>query len=220
MTGSPDMSLAQGPIRISGAALNAGASWHVASDRLGWTTVVLLGSAPTHVRTSSVDAVVRKCAEECADPLRTALAIRERLGNDAHDAELGVLRIGPRGEIVEVLNATLPAVIHWEPREGFSPYEQVTSGLRWLNSRSETDMVRLRPGGALLATTRGVLPHDAGWSELNRFVHAIALDPLGGLVAEAPPTELARLLRTSWVSQPGPAAFVVIGMPPVIQQVA
>src|SRR3972149_4116722 len=41
----PEAALSQGPVRISGSVLDRGASWHVARDRLGGTTVVLIGRA-------------------------------------------------------------------------------------------------------------------------------------------------------------------------------
>jgi hypothetical protein len=59
-----------------------------------------------------------------------------------------------------------------------------------------------------------------GWTTLASFVRALGLDAFGGTVADAPPSELARVLRTSWGCGSGPTGMVVAGLPSLEQQVA
>ncbi|MBX3274052.1 MAG: hypothetical protein KF729_27550 [Sandaracinaceae bacterium] len=218
-TRAPIASLARGAVRISGT-VERGASWHVVTDRLGWTTVVLVGSPPDRaLEASSVDAVVRAAAERGLDPVRTARALAHRFGDRIDACELGILRVGPRGCLAELLNVSLPAILHHDPRDGVAPYEAV--GVEAVRSgRAATDVVRLEPGALLLATTCGVLPRNAGWAELARFVTSLCFDQYGGELADVPPDELGRLLRSSLALEDGPRAVVAVGLPPAERLVA
>jgi len=217
-SGEPSAALVQGPVRISGAVLEPGASWHVARDRLGWTTVVLIARPPA-CEVLGVDAVVRACADRCVDPLTTAHMIARRCGG-IDPAETGVLRIGPRGQLVELLNVGLPTMVHWDPRHGIAPFEPVAPRTGRPPAGAVTEMVRLAPGAVLFAATRGVLPHHAGWKELNELVSSLAIDRFGGQIADIPPSELARLVRSSWTLGEGPAAALAVGQPPAWVQAA
>jgi len=217
-SGGPSAALIQGPVRISGAVLGAGASWHVARDRLGWTTVVLI-ARPQRCEVLGVDAIVRACADRCVDPLTTAHMLARRCGG-MDPAETGVLRIGPRGQLVELLNVSLPAMIHWDPRQGIAPFEPVAVATGYPPDGTVTEMVRLAPGAVLFAATRGVLPHEAGWQELNELVSSLAIDRFGGQIADVPPNELARLVRSSWTLGDGPAGTIAVGQPPALVQAA
>ncbi|MCB9593333.1 MAG: hypothetical protein H6719_11435 [Sandaracinaceae bacterium] len=218
-TGWPEAALAQGAVRISGA-VDRGASWHACRDRLGWTTVVLIGRPDGQpIETAEIDHLVRACADRCFDPLRTARALSHRFGLWKDDAELGVLRVGPRGTLVELLNVSLPAILQHDPHDGVVPFEAL-GAQNLLDVGATTEMVHLEPGGLLLAATRGVLPRDAGWGDLNRFVESLAIEQLGGQIADVPPTELARLMRTSWGLGSGPRAILAVGLPPAEQRVA
>lgn len=213
-TGAPEAALARGPVRISGT-VEHGASWHVVTDRLGWTTVVLVGRPDARaLPTAEVDAVVRACADRCLDPVRTARALTHRFGLWMEDAELGLLRVGPHGQLVEILNVSLPAILHHDPRDGIAPFEPMGMATEVLGDDASTEIVRLGPGSLLLATTRGVLPRSAGWTELQRFVGSLGLGPYGGQLADAAPTELARLLKSSIPVEQGPRAIVAVGLPP------
>ena len=219
--GWPDAALAQGPVRISGTVLDSGASWHAARDRFGWTTVVLIGRAGATPGASALaSAVVRAEADQRGDPMRTAQAMLDHLGPEAERAELGVVRIAPHGLLVELLNVSLPAIIHHDPIDGTCPFEPVARGARRLPLSTSTDMVRLRTGAILVAATSGVLSHDAGWTALNGLVSALGLDHFGGLVADTPPPELGRLVRSSWAGAPGPRGLVAIGLPSAAVRVA
>ncbi len=211
--GWPEAALSQGDVRISGAVINDGVSWHVARDRLGWTTVALVGRPEGAALTSGVDAVVRACADRCADPLRTASELASYLRPWAGRTEIGVLRIGPHGHLVELLNLSLPTIVHWDPEHGICPYEPLAIGLGQL-PRARTEILRMDPGAVLVATTRGLLPHDAGWAELSRLVEGLAVHHFGGLISDMPPAELARLVRTSGVESRGPSGIVAVGLPP------
>jgi hypothetical protein len=219
----PDDPVARGPLRISGTVLGGGASWYVTTDRLGWSTVALL-SDPGGLGDWDAGAVLRRCAETTCEPVQTALAIRDRLREHSparcRRAGLAVARIGPFGRLIELVNGSLPTVLHWDPVEGLSPYEPVFPSLDAMTAAASSEMLRLRSGAALVLTTAGVLPDEAGWSELRGFARAIGLDPLGGTVADAPPSELRRLLCTFWGRSAAPAGVVVIGLPSFVQQVA
>ena len=218
--GWPDAPLEHGPLRISGTVLDDGASWHVTTDRLGWSTVALLADPTGPTGVPDVTEALRLSAQETADPLDTALALRDVLGPRAAETGLALARVGPHGQLVELLNVSLPTVLVWDPVEGLSPYEAAAESLAELRADASSDVLRLRAGSALVLATCGLLPIDADWCSLRRFVRALGLDPLGGTIAEAPPPELARVLETSWGRAPGPAGVVVIGLPAVFSQVA
>jgi len=207
----PNSSFEQGVVRISGT-VTAGASWHVARDRLGWTTVVLLGQGEAargpRIRARADDVI----SSSHLDPIRVARAIGDQLEPGMDRAELGVLRIGPHGRLVELVNASLPALIHWDPHHGIAPYEPIGRDPRSIPVGATTELVRLAPGAILIAATSGLLAHDASWQDLGRFVRAIGVDMLGGLIADAPPPELARLLRQSWPTSAGPSGMVLAGV--------
>jgi hypothetical protein len=219
----PEDPVMRGALRISGTVLDPGATWYVTTDRLGWSTVVLL-SEPEPAECWDAFSILRRCAEANCDPVRTALALRDRLREHSIDrcrrTGLAVARIGPHGRLVELVNVSLPTVLHWDPIEGLSPYEPIFHDLDALTGSATSEMLRLRPGSALVLTTPGVLDHHASWSELRRFALALGLDPLGGTVADAPPSELARVLRSSWGGADAPSGIVVIGLPGIVQQVA
>lgn len=217
----PEAALEQGPVRISGSVLDGGASWHVARDRFGWTTVVLLGRRASIGGSTLAGAVLRAEADRRSDPARTAQAMLDHFGpDDEETSELGVLRIAPQGVLVEILNVSLPAIIHHDPIHGTCPFEAVARGARQLPLSTLPEIVRLDTGAVLVATTSGVLSHDAGWDELNGFVSALALDHFGGLVAATPPPELGRLLRSSWRGADGPSGIVAVGLPGAAVRVA
>src|SRR5690606_4104518 len=138
-----------------------GASWYVTTDRLGWSTVALISDAGG---TEDWDAAgtLRRCAEAACDPVQTALALRDALRgtslNRCRHAGLAVARIGPHGRLVELINVSLPTVLHWDPVEQLSPYEPVFTDLDAMTSAASSEMLRLRPGAALVLTTAGVLP--------------------------------------------------------------
>jgi hypothetical protein len=219
-TGRPPASLEQGPVRISGAVLDGGACWHVTTDRLGWTTVALVGDPRGRVSRSRVDRALRVAAAETAGPVETALEVSEALGPMAAHTGLAVARISPHGRIVELLNVSLPTVIQWDPIEGISPFEPIYDCLAQLRSDATTEVLHLSEGSVIALATCGVLSRDASWQELRSFVSAVALDPLGGTLAEAPPAELERLLESSWPIRTTPSALVVLGIPSAIRQVA
>ncbi|MCA9605020.1 MAG: hypothetical protein KC619_05475 [Myxococcales bacterium] len=215
----PDGALAQGSVRISGA-VERDASWHVVTDRLGWTTVVLVGRPDERaLHTADIDAVVRACADRCFDPVRVARALTHRFGLWMEDAELGILRVGPQGHLVELLNVSLPAILHYDPRDGVVPYEPI-GATEGLNELATTEMVRLEPGALLLATTEGVLPRSASWADLHVFVAAMGFAHFGGQLADVAPPELAHILRTSLDLGEGPRAVAAIGLLPYEQLVA
>ena len=218
--GWPDAPLVQGPLRISGTVLDEGASWHVTHDRLGWSTVALLADpiAPAHV--SDVVESLRLAAQQSSDPVETALLLRDVIGPRAAHIGLAIARVDPHGRLLELLNVSLPTVLVWDPVDGLYPYEPAARSLAELRSDASSDVLRLKMGAVLTLATGGVLPIDADWWALRRFVRAIGLDPLGGTVAEASPTELARLLQTSWRRAADPAGVVVIGLPTIARQVA
>lgn len=218
--GRPPASLEHGPLRISGAVLDPGACWHVITDQLGWTTVALVGDPRGSVGRSRVDRALRVAAAESASPVQTALGVREALGPTAAHTGFAVARISPHGRIVELLNVSLPTVIQWEPVEGISPYEPLCGSLAELRADARAEVLRLSEGSVLALATCGILSRDATWKELRSFVSAVALDPLGGTLAEAPPVELERLLESSWPVRRTPSALVVIGIPSAIRQVA
>jgi hypothetical protein len=218
-----DGPVARGPLRISGTVLGDGASWYVTTDRLGWTTIALLSELGNP---SDWDAsgTLERCAELACDPLQTAMALREAIRScssaRARSAGLAVARIGPHGRLVELLNVSLPTVLHWDPTEGISPYEPVFTDLDQLTAAASSEMLRLRPGAALVMTTSGVLSHEAGWSELRGFTQALALDSVGGTIADAPPSELRRLLCSYWGLGEGPTGVLIAGLPSVSSEVA
>lgn len=212
-TAWPDSALAQGAVRISGA-VERDASWHVVTDRLGWTTVVLVGRCDERaLKSADVDAVVRACADRCFDPVRVARALTHRFGLWMSEAELGILRVGPHGHLVELLNVSLPAILHYDMHEGVVPYEPL-GATEGLNELATTEMVSLEPGALLLAMTEGVLPRSAGWAELHHFVASMGFAHFGGQLADAAPPELARVLRTSVDLGRGPRAVAAIGLMP------
>jgi hypothetical protein len=219
-SGQADDPLAHGPVRISGTVIGEGARWYSTTDRLGWTTIVLLEDE------EGWDAVgtLQRCAAQNLPPARTALALRDGLRELSVDygrrTGLAVARIGPYGQMIELVNTSLPTVLHWDPVEGLSPYEPLFFDLDSMTAYTDSEFVSLRPGGALVLTTEAVLPHDAGFWQLRGFARALGLDPCGGTLADAPASELARLLRTSWGCRRAPAGIVVIGIPSAIQQVA
>lgn len=219
----PDDSVARGPLRISGTVLGDGASWYVTADRLGWTTVTLLSELGNAADWDAAG-TLQRCAEVGCDPLQTALAMRDAVRScslaRARSTGLAVARIGPHGRLVELLNVSLPTVLHWDPVEGISPYEPVFTDLDGLTTAPSSEMLRLHPGSALVMTTAGVLPHEAGWAELRGFTEALALDTIGGTIADAPPSELRRLLCSYWGMGEGPTGVVVAGLPAILAQVA
>ena len=208
----PESSLEQGDVRISGAVFSSGVSWHVALDRLGWTTIALVGRPPHATLTASVDHVVRRSADRCAPPRETARALAEHLRGASHDVEIGVLRVGPQGVLVELFNLSLPTIVHWDPQDGTCPYEPVAAGRHWF-ADNRNEILRLRPGALLLAPTGGILPPDAGWCELNGLMDALCVGMFGGDLGDVPPRDLADLLGRSWVRRSGPAGLVAIGLP-------
>lgn len=199
------------------------ASWYVTTDRLGWTTVALASEVGTSADWDAAGTMER-CAELACDPLQTAIAVREAIRACSpircRSAGLAVARIGPHGRLVELLNVSLPTVLHWDPVEGISPYEPVFTDLDQLTGAANSELLRLHAGSALVMTTTGVLPHEAGWAELRGFTHALALDPLGGTIADAPPSELRRLLSSYWGRGEGPTGVVIAGLPSLVAQVA
>lgn len=207
-------------MRITGAVLDSGACWHVTTDRLGWTTVALASDPTGRVSRSRVDRALRVAAAENASPVETAMCVREALGPSAARTGLAVARISPHGRIVELLNVSLPTVIQWDPVQGISPLEPLFASLRELRADAVTEVLRLSAGSVLALATCGLLSRDASWQELRTFVSAVALDPLGGTLAEAPPAELERLLESSWPVRTSPSALVVLGIPSAIRQVA
>jgi hypothetical protein len=198
--------------------VGGGTSWFVNSDRLGWTTLALLSAVEPLPGWDAVGTLER-CARLAMDPLETAVAVREalraRLGVRRRAIGLAVARIGPRSHHVELFNASLPTVLHWDPSEGLALYEAALPELDRLTPTSRTEALRLRPGAALVMATSGVLSREAGWPEVRRFTRALALDVLGGTLADAPPDELRRLLVTSWEVGVEPRGMLVAGIPPV-----
>ncbi len=219
----PDDPVARGPLRISGTVLGEGASWYVTTDRLGWSVVALI-SDPGGVDDWDAAATLRRCAEAGCPPVQTALALQDALRacsrERARATGLALARIGPMGRLVEIFNVSLPTVLHWDPVEGLSPYEPLFTDLDAMTAGASNDLLRLQLGSAVVLTTSGVLPDEASWDELRRFTRALALDPLGGTIADAPPSELRRVLSSSWGLRKGPVGVVVAGLPSVVQQVA
>jgi hypothetical protein len=217
--------IAQGSLRFSGAVLDAGAHWYLTVDCFGWSTLVLLSEPSTEalVEDWDIGPALRRCAERACGPVETALAIRDVLRSLAPERAprtgLAVARFGPDGAIVELLNASLSTVLAWDPIEGLCPYEPLCSDLDALTPIAKGELIRLRAGSALVFASEGVLPSDAGWATLASFVRLIGLDAFGGTVADAPQSELARMLR-AWGGGRGPAGFVVAGVPSVVADVA
>jgi hypothetical protein len=218
--GWPHAPLEQGPIRISGTVLDDGASWHVTTDRLGWSTITLLADTAFPADVPDVTETLHLAASETADPMATARMLRDTLGARAESIGLAIARVGRFGQLVELLNVSLPSVLFWDPVEGLLPFEPMVPSLAELPPRGTSEVMRLNAGGALALTTCGLLPIDADWEELRHFVRALGLDPIGGAIAEAHPQELTRVLQASWRRMLGPAGVVVIGVPPVSQMVA
>lgn len=220
-----DEPVARGALRISGAVLDGAVSWYVTTDRLGWSTVALISDPSGKPESWDALGTLRRCADGARDPVHTALAMRDRLRivsrERCRQTGLAIARFGPDGRLVELVNVSLPTVLHWDPIEGISPYEPLFSDLDAMTSAANSEMLRLRPGAALVLATQGVLPQDASWSALRGFVRAVGIDAFGGTVADAPPSELARLLRASWgVATDAPAGMVLAGLPSLEQQVA
>jgi hypothetical protein len=219
-----DEPVARGSLRISGTVLDGGASWYVTTDRLGWSTVALISDVEG---ADGWDALgtLRRCADGARDPVHTALAIRDRLRvvsrERCRNTGLAVARFGPDGRLLELVNVSMPTVLHWDPVEGLSPYEPLFPSLDAMTEDANSEMLRLKPGSALVLATQGVLPHDASWSALRGFVRAVGIDAFGGTVADAPPSELERVLRSSWGFDPeAPTGMVLAGLPSIEQQVA
>ncbi len=220
----PDDPIARGPLRISGTVIGDEASWYVATDRLGWSTLALI-STPDRLEGWDAAGTIERCAEGVCEPVQTALALQDSLRACASPDRirrvgLAVARVGPHGRLVELLNVSLPTVLHWDPVEGISPYEPLFTDLDSMNLGACSEMLRLRAGAALVLTTEGVLPDEAGWAELRGFTRALALDPLGGTLADAPPSELRRMLSSSWNLRQGPVGMVVAGLPSILEEVA
>lgn len=218
----PDDPVVRGPLRISGTVLGDEARWYVATDQLGWSTVALV-STPGGAEDWDAAGTLERCAEAACEPVQTALALQDSLRaspSRSRDAGLAVARIGPHGRLVEILNVSLPTVLHWDPVEGISPYEPLFTDLDAMTLGASSEMLRLRAGAALVMTTAGVLPDEAGWAELRGFTRALALDPLGGTIADAPPSELRRVLCSSWSLRQGPVGIVVAGLPSILEEVA
>lgn len=219
----PDDPVARGPLRISGTVLGDEASWYVATDRLGWSTVALV-STPGGAAGWDPAGTLERCADSACDPVQAALALQDSLRASSPErcarTGLCVARIGPHGRLVEILNVSLPTVLHWDPVERISPYEPLFTDLDAMTLGASSEMLRLRAGAALVMTTAGVLPEEADWSELHGFTRALALDPLGGTIADAPPSELRRMLCSSWNLRAGPVGIVVAGLPSLIEDVA
>jgi len=217
----PDQPLITGPIRISGTVLGGDACWYVYRDALCWTNVVLVGREPEDPRwRRGLDPIFAEAAEQSTRPTITAAMVARALGPAAREVELGVVRIAPHHDIAEVLNVSLPALVHWDPLEGMVPYEPVAHDLSELPARAATEVVRLDDGAALVGVTRGLLSRSAGWSELRALLRASAIDPLGGDVAEAAPSEIGRMLLDGWRLRGGPTGLVVVGAPVLERQVA
>lgn len=219
-----DDPVARGPLRISGTVLGDEASWYVATDQLGWSTVALV-STPGGADDWDAAGTLQRCAEAACEPVQTALALQDSLRGSMSHREgrptgLAVARVGPHGRLVEILNVSLPTVLHWDPVEGISPYEPLFTDLDSMTLGASSEMLRLRAGAALVMTTGAVLPEEAGWAELRGFTRALALDPLGGTIADAPPSELRRILCSSWNLREGPVGIVVAGLPSILEEVA
>lgn len=217
----PDRAIERGALRISGAVLGGEAGWHVFRDSLGWTHVVLLGKAtPGPNWKHTLDVTLMDAASASANPALTAELLAHRLGTEAVGVGLGIVRVAPHHEVVELLNVSLPALVHWDPLEGMSPYEPLVDSLHQLHPNAETEVLRLRRGAAIVGATEGIVEPSAGWDELRAFLGASAVDPLGGDVADAPPMEIDRMMRVSWPERPGPRGLVVLGIPRAFAAVA
>lgn len=222
----PEAPVEHGPLRISGTVLGAGARWFVTTDRLGWSTVALVSAPPDpcperlELEGHRIEQALQGAAAECADPIHTARRLRDVFDLRAAETGISIVRVAPFGELVELCGVGCSTTLHWDPVEGLSPYEPCDPSLAALGEDAESDILHLRAGSVLVLTTSAVLPLESSWNDLRRFVRAMAVDPLGGTLAQASPRELARLLRTSWHRGPGPAGLVVIGLPPAIRQVA
>ncbi|MGE0788768.1 MAG: hypothetical protein AB7S26_24055 [Sandaracinaceae bacterium] len=210
-----DRPLARGRLRISGTVLHGDAAWHAYRDALGWTNVVLLAHERLvgEPRAPGLVALCDEAMQSSIDPVSTARLIARRLGSSAHDVSLAIVRIGPHHSLLEALNVSMPALVLWDPYNGMNPYEPLATSLGTLPSDAATEVIRLRPGAALFAATSGLLAPSAGFGELRRFLTAAAIDPLGGDVASASPSELSRSLRASWPIGAGPSAMCVVGLP-------
>lgn len=217
----PDGPIVRGALRISGVVLGGEAGWHVFRDGLGWTHVVLLGKRTNDASwRRAIDTTIAEAASASAHPALTAELLGHRLGPDAIGVGMGIVRVAPHHEVVELLNVSLPALVHWDPVDGMSPYEPVVPSLHELYPNACTEVLRLRRGAAIVAATEGIVEASAGWDELRGFLGACAVDPLGGDVADAAPAEIDRMMRVSWPERPGPRGLVVIGIPRAVERVA
>ncbi len=220
--GWSDRPISTGALSITGAVLGGDADWHVYRDAVGWTNVVLVGRPEEHDPRWRVrlEPVLDEVTEASGDPVTIAELIAARLGPAARGVELGIARIAPHHGLIELLNVSLPALVHWDPTEGMAPYEPLARSLDELPAGASTEVIRLRPGGAVVGVTAGLLPGEASWAELRAFLRASAVDPIGGEVARAAPSELARMLTGEWVTRPGPSAAMVLGLPRADRMVA
>ncbi|MFK7988096.1 MAG: hypothetical protein AB8I08_18900 [Sandaracinaceae bacterium] len=219
--GLPETSLAKGGVRVTGSALDEGAQWYVTQDRFGWSTVVLV-SDETGAPLPDLRPVLQLSASRSAEPSQTALDVREALGDRADHVGFALARISPHGGLLELLNVSLATVLVWHPNEGLSPYEPCHPSLAACTAQLSSEVIRLHSGGLVAMTTSGVLASAAGWAELKQFVHDMAIDPLGGTLAQADPQEIGRLLAEAVPQGPrsSPRAAVMVGQPAAQTQVA
>ena len=208
----PDRPLRHGPVRISGAVLDRDARWFAVDDHLGWTTLALYSGGRAAEHGASVLDAMRQTAGRGGSPCATALAVREAVGVDAHQAGLGIARVGKHGPLVELLNVSLPTLVEWSPRGGLSPFEALGPSLADLSPTDRGEVILLRPGAAIVMASEGLLGAEASWAELQGFVRSLGLDPLGASLSDVPSAELRRLL-TGLPRSPGPRGIVVAGVP-------
>jgi len=210
----PEAALSRGDLRISGTATDTGISWHVARDENGGTTVALVGRRPRGATTRRVDRVVRACAARCATPQRLAIELANYLCRGQTGVEIGVIRVGPEGRRIELLNVSLPTILHWDPALGLDTHAPLTTGIENL-ANAEVTTLELQPGALLLGLAGDMVSSAWDRDEIDRLVEGLSVRYFGGLIAASAPPELHRLIESADTpAEEGSAGLVAVGLPP------
>jgi hypothetical protein len=190
--------LGLGPLRVTGACLDEGCHVSTVLDRLDWLQVLLVedrGGAPGLALRQRWRQILQRRADPGTAVQEVLLAMADAVGSARADiAGVGLLRVSPCGSLAEVINVGLPAVVHWHPDEGTSPYEPIGDAALARYRVLPSEVVQLEEGSALAMLSGGLLSRDAGWGQLATVLRGLGVDPFGGAIADMAPRDLADLL--------------------------